>query len=222
MSNFLGEVYEPVRGSALLSGGELIDREGIDLQRSMLFRDLEERIAVFLVLPHDGAYRDAWDERSKAYRFRGHDSTTVESGREKDQIGMYASGRLSENGKFYKAARAYRDGVRAEPLSVQIYEKVESGVWYDKGIFNLVDAEHADEDGRRVFTFILTPANLSRIADDPHHAERMMSAAEKAEIWAACRGRCARCGVQQGLRFMHERRSLECPTCRGEDIGLLG
>jgi hypothetical protein len=222
MSNFLGDVYEPVRASALISGSELIEREGVDLQKGMTFRDLEERIAVFLVLPHDSEYFDRWDPRKLEYTFRGHDSVTVESGYEKDQIGMYASGRLSENGKFYKAATAYRDGVRPEPLQVQVYEKIASGLWYDKGIFNLTDAAQVEEGGRRVFSFTLVPANLGRLRDDAHHAERMLSASEKSAIWELCRGRCARCGTQEGLRFMGDERALACATCRGEEIGLLG
>jgi len=222
MSNFLGDVYEPVRASALLSGGEIMEREGMELGRSMVFRDLEDRISVFLVLPREGVFSDSWDERHHAYVFRGHDSVTVESGREKDQLAMYESGRLSENGKFYKAAIAHREGSRKDPLQVQIYEKVASGVWYDKGIFNLVDAVQESEAGRRIFSFTLSPANLSRITDDAHHAERMLSATEKAAIWEQCRGRCVRCGAQEGLRFIPGTHTLECAVCRGEHIGLLG
>ena len=203
-----------------------MEREGIDLQRGMMFRDLEERISVFLVLPHDGEFKDEWDERQKRYTFRGHDSTTVESGREKDQIAMYASGRLSENGKFLKAANAYKEGTRSDPLPVQIYEKIDSGVWFDKGIFHLIYAARVDSGGRMVFEFHLTLANLSRIADDAHHDERMLSASAKAQAWQSGRGRCNGCATQSGLRFVADARSREvslmCPRCRSEDIGLLG
>ncbi len=221
MSNLLGEVYEPVRASSLVSGSELIEREGVDLQKGMTFRDLEDTLSVFLVLEHDGEFKDTWDARTFTYSFRGHDSTTV-SGREHDQIAMYESGKLSDNGKFLKAARAYAEGARRVVLQIQVYEKVSSGVWFDKGIFNLVDARQDTDGGRKVFTFLLQPANLSRIADDAHHGERMMSAAEKAAIWERARGRCEGCGTQTGLRFVPKEGVLKCPACRGEEIGLLG
>ncbi len=221
MSNLLGEVYEPVRASSLISGSELIEREGVDLQKGMNFRDGGDLISVFLVLQHDGVFKDAWDERMSFYSFRGHDSTTG-AGREHDQIAMYESGRLSDNGKFLKAARAFSEGARTMPLQVQVYEKVSAGVWFDKGIFNLVDARQEKEDSRNVFTFLLRPANLARVEGNARHAERMMSATEKAEIWERAHGRCEGCGTQTGLRFVPRESVLKCPDCRGEHVGLLG
>ncbi len=219
VSNLLGEVYEPVRASAIISSGELIEREGVELHTGMTFRDLEDRISVFLVLSHDGEFVDSWDERAKIYLFRGHDSVTKE-GRLPDQIEMYESGRLSENGKFAKAARAFKEGTRRSALPVQVYEKVAAGVWYDKGIFNLMDVRRDRVGERSVFTFLLQPANIARIADDTHHAERMLSATDKVAIWDAAHGRCTDCGLQTGLRFFAD--ELRCPACRGENIGLLG
>ena len=220
MSNLLGDVYEPVRASAIISGGELVEREGVDLQKGMTFRDLEDRISVFLVLQHDGEFKDRWDARGKRYYFRGHDSVTTD-GPQKDQVAMYESGRLSENGKFLKAIDAKKGGLRPDPLSVQIYEKLDAGVWFDKGIFTLENGQRISDGDRKVFEFELAPADIARIADDAHHGERMMSATEKARIWEKARGRCSRCGTQSGLRFMPEGEIL-CVSCRGESIGLLG
>ena len=204
-SNFLGEVGagEGRMPSSIISASELITREGVELKNGMNFRDAGEQLSVFLVLPREGGFNDEWREEMQMYVYVGHDSTTVESGKVRDQLMMYESGKLTENGKFLKATNAFKDGVRKEPLQVQVYEKLTPGVWYDKGIFNLIDAKHENEGGRKVYKFYLTLADAEFYsADDPDKAERMLPAATKLEIWERCNGRCAECGVQTGLRMI--------------------
>lgn len=205
ISNFLGNVDAPLRASPIISTNELLAREGVNLQKGMNFRDDSVALSVFLVLPpREGEYKDKWHEETQVYVYEGHDSTTVESGKSLDQLMMYESGRLTDNGKFYKAANAFKDGVRAESLQIQVYEKLDPGVWFDKGIFNLVDAKHVAEEGRKVFKFHLTPADsvLDPADRDPHRGERMIPAAAKVEVWKRDNGRCAECGEESGLRFV--------------------
>src|SRR3954469_6240161 len=104
-SNFLGEVngYSH-RASPILSAAELIAREGVNLQKGMNYRDTGGLLSVFLVLSHEGVFHDQWNEDTETYTYQGHDSTTVEGGRLKDQIAIYSDGRVTDNGKFYKAA----------------------------------------------------------------------------------------------------------------------
>jgi hypothetical protein len=202
-SNFLGDVGETRVPSSIISSAELIAREKVELQKGMNFRDGGEQLSVFLVLAREGGFKDEWHEDTQRYIYEGHDSTTVEHGKELDQVAMYESGKLSENGKFFKAANAFKDGVRKEPLQVQVYEKLDPGVWYDKGIFDLVDAAQVREGRRTVFKFYLKLADAEFYSpDDPDTKERMLSAATKAEIWERCRGRCVECDTERGLRMV--------------------
>lgn len=220
MSNFLGDVFLPTESSAILSSSELIAREGVNLQKGMTYRD-KDALPVFLVLPHDGVYTDEWRADTNTYVFRGHDSVTAGAGREQDQVTMYENGRLSDNGKFLKAARTYADGAYKVPLQIHIYEKLDAGIWFDKGIFDLVDAAEVSKEGRRVYEFYLRPSAI--VAEGRHVRERMLPAAAKKDAWAAASGRCQECGTQIGLRFMPGAEvRLLCPTHRGEGGGLLG
>ena len=153
----------------------------------MNFRDGGNQLSVFLVLPREGKYTDTWDETAMRYGYEGHDSVAEgAAGRTDDQLLMYASGKPTENGKFYKAANAYKDGMRAEPLQIQIYEKLDPGVYFDKGIFNLNDATYGkiEGDSRKVARFYLTPADAALAPEERvAWAERMLPASIKAMIW---------------------------------------
>lgn len=228
MSNFLGDVHVSKRPTSILSAAELMEREGIMLQKSMNFRR-EEQLSVFLALQKDdGEFRDAWDAKKQIYIFEGHDSTTKETGgKSNDQLLMYGGDKLTENGRFFKAANEFKDGVRKEPLQIQVYEKLDPGVWFDKGIFDLVDAAGVTESGRKVFKFYLQPADRERRDKDAaHEEERYLGAAAKAAAWEKAKGRCAKCKLQSGLRFVKEGKSLKllCAKDRGESSGwgLLG
>lgn len=225
MSNFLGDIGSVSTLSSILSAAELMTREGVDLRKGMNYRDDGLLLSVFLVLPtHDGEYRDRWNAETGIYEFEGHDSTTIDAGgKAPDQLMMYESGRVTDNGKFYKAAHAFKDGIRAEPLQIQIYEKLDAGVWYDKGIFNLVDARRVSEGGRMVFKFDVQPVGRAAEAIE---TERMLPITEKIAAWVRDKGRCAYCTEQSGLRFVPAYGKLRviCATHRGEQAsrGLLG
>lgn len=205
-----------------------MEREGIMLQKSMNFR-AGEQLSVFLVLQKDdGEFRDAWDAKKQVYTFEGHDSTTKETGgKSLDQLLMYGGDKLTENGRFYKAANEFKDGVRKEPLQIQVYEKLDGGVWFDKGIFDLVDAAGVQEGGRKVFKFSLSPADRARRDKDAaFEDERYLGAAAKAAAWEKGKGRCMKCKIQSGLRFVKEGKKIQllCAKDRGESSGwgLLG
>lgn len=219
MSNFLGNSGALQNPSSLISTAELMAREGVNMQKGMNFRKDGLLLSVFLVLPtHEGEYADEWNAKKHVYTFEGHDSTTIEAGgKTQHQLLMYESGKLTENGKFYKAANEYKDGLRKTPLQVQVYEKLDAGVWYDKGIFELVDVRCIKEGERKIYKFDLDPAG----EETP---ERMMSVVEKIVVWQSDKGRCHKCKVEDGLRFVSERNKVHllCKVHRGESGGLLG
>lgn len=229
MSNFLGDVHVAKRATSILSAAELMEREGMMLQKSMNFRDRGEQLSVFLVLAKDeGEFKDAWDAKKKIYTFEGHDSTTKETGgKSLNQLLMYGGDKLTENGRFYKAANEFKDGVRKDALQVQIYEKLDPGVWFNKGIFDLVDAAGVTEGGRKIFKFFLLPADRERKErDEALEEERYLGAAAKAAAWEKGKGRCMKCKIESGLRFVKEGKKLQllCAKDRGESTGwgLLG
>ena len=228
MSNFLGDVHVARKPTSILSTSELMEREGIRPEKSMNFRDKGEALSVFLVLAKDGVFKDAWDAKRQVYSFDGHDSTTKETGgKSLDQLLMYGGDKLTENGKFFKAANAFKDGMRAEPLQIQVYEKLDPGVWFDKDIFYLVDAKSVMQEGRKVFKFYLEPSDRERTDRKPQD-ERMLPARIKSEVWAREKGRCMTCGIESGLRFVGSGDvttiKLLCAKDRGETSGwgLLG
>ncbi len=204
-SNFLGGTAPQIT-TAIISGNELIAREGVNLTKGMNFRDGRTGLAaVFLVLPsHDGEFRDEWNKETLIYVYEGHDSTTVESGKQTDQLMMYESGKITDNGKFYKAAHAFKDGLVKTPLQIHVYEKLDPGVWYSKGIFNLIDAMRVSENGRKVFKFHLMPAQAFETGElaDERSVENMLPANVKAVVWERAGGRCESCKEDKDLRFV--------------------
>lgn len=229
-SNFLGNPRAAYNSSDLISTNALTTREGFVPQKGMNFRDDRFQIAILLVLPsHAGKYADEWYASEEKYVYEGHDSLTKESGEGTggDQLSMYADGRLTDNGKFYAAAKSYIDGSRHEALLVRVYEKIDPGVWFDKKIFELVDAHQVLKEGRAVFKFDLKP--LANILD-PDFTERMLSASTKVETWLRDQGHCYQCKSENGLRFKTvpdsetTNRHLICESHRGEssERGLLG
>ena len=176
------------------------------------------------MLEHEDGYQDVWDPLTRTYTFRGHDSVTSGTGRRQDQRVMYDSGRLSDNGKFLKAAHAYATRERTDPLQVQVYEKIASGVWFDKGIFNLIGVNEVRDADRLVYVFAMQPANFEFLNQDRYNVERFLPAATKASVYQQADGRCVVCGIQQGLRFVPQGNEVKllCPAHRGEVRGLLG
>jgi hypothetical protein len=230
MSNFLGNPTAGYISSDLLSTNILMEREKIVPHNGMHYRDILTHHAVLLVLPsHGGEYKDEWNSVTNMYTFAGHDSTTENSqGELSDQLDMYSSGKFTENGKFYRAAHEYIDEIRSIPLQVRVYEKIDSGIWFNKGIFDLIDARKVLDSGRTLFKFDLTPLGDT---SGTNFQERMMSATIKSQVWLQDHGHCSECAAQTGLRFVHivtnhvPHIHLVCEIHRGESPakrGLLG
>jgi hypothetical protein len=188
--------------SLIISINEVALREGINLQKGMNFRDNESQCAVFLVLDQEG-FHDTWDIGRSLFIYQGHDSTAEgAAGSNDDQLLMYASGKPTENGKFFKAANAYKDGLRDSPLQIQVYEKLDPGVFFDKGIFNLVDAKYEKVVSRRVAAFYLSPADVTD--HEVSWNERMIDPALKADVWKQSRGRCIVCAGESQMHFVRD------------------
>ncbi len=173
-------------------------REQQGLQKNMNFRD-DGRPSVFLISDRGDEHTDEWHEYEQVFIVEGHDATTKSNAKGEDQELMHESGKLSDNGKFYKVAQSYKDGVRRDPMQIQVYERLDAGVWYDKGLFSLVDAQRHMKDKRRTFQFVLSP--LYGGADDGYKRERMIPASVKQAVWERDQGRCCVCQSDSQLFF---------------------
>lgn len=194
--------------SPIISYHELALRERQSLQKGMNFRT-DGRMSVFLMSTRKNApYQDVWDEDNQLLVYEGHDiSADGRDTKTVDQPMYRDSGRLSDNGKFFNEAVAFKEQKRSEPLQIQVYEKLDVGVWFDKGIFDLVDAKVVEQENRKVFKFYLHPTNEVRTLNDLHKEEykheRMIPTSVKVEVWKRDHGKCVECGANTGLHYDH-------------------
>ena len=203
----MSDLLENTRSSPIISYTELITRERQNLQKGMNFRNDDTRLSVFLMSARRNApYKDEWHEDQQLLIYEGHGvSATGKDKKTVDQPMTRENGRPSDNGKFYKEAMAHKDGAREFPLQIQVYEKLDTGVWFDKGIFNLIDAQYISESGRKVFKFHLKPADAVRVftEDSDYRHERMIPTVVKVEVWKRDKGVCRECKANTGLHYDH-------------------
>ncbi len=192
--------------SAIISYLELSMRERQQLQKGMNFRT-DGRLSVFLMsLRRNAPYKDQWLEDKQVLIYEGHDAKTDQKTKKVIDQPMYReSGRLSDNGKFYNEAIAFKEGKRNGPLQIQVYEKLDTGVWFDKGIFDLVDADYVSDGERKVFKFLLHPTDVVHSVADllEYKHERMIPTSVKVEVWKRDKGQCRKCGEATGLHYDH-------------------
>lgn len=185
---------------------EMCRREGASLQRGMNF-DHGRGYSVLLMSVRKGApYRDRFDDDGITLVYEGHDAPRAQiDPKSVDQPAYTASGRETQNRKFYLAAQAYKDRVTG-PHRVRVYEKIHQGIWSFNGVFELHDSWQETDGRRTVFKFKLVVASdadqgESRPAVLSH--QRLIPTLVKIEVWNRDRGRCVICGAADELHFDH-------------------
>jgi hypothetical protein len=136
--------------SEIISYPELVAREKANLQKGMNF-GIRPAYSIILMSVRRGApYHDRVDLERNLLIYEGHDvhKTTGVDPKRINQPMTTPRGGLTENGKFYKAAKDAAAG-RRRPERVKVYEEIHRGVWSDKGFFQLVDAEVVERKGER-------------------------------------------------------------------------
>ncbi|MBY0537989.1 HNH endonuclease [Patescibacteria group bacterium] len=191
----------------IISYLELVIKEKAHLQKGMNFRK-DSRPSVFLMSVKDNApYADVWDEEKQILIYEGHDVYGAGDKRKEIDQPMYSSGStLTDNGKFFRESERYKNSERTTPLEIQVYEKLMPGIWYDKGLFELLNAEIIVRGNRKVFTFHLHPKQVSAQNPDKifeYTHERMIPAHVKVEVWKRDGGKCTTCGAGDGLHYDH-------------------
>jgi len=193
------------RYKSIISYADIVKREEIMLQRGMNYR-VKPSYSIILMSVRSGApYRDRWHEDTGLLEYEGHDEPK-RGGREPkkvDQPLQYASGKLTENGKFYKAAMGYNEGKQKAEI-VQVYEKISQGVWCDRGRYELIDAKNVFDGERNVFRFFLRPTKTPHARQLFLTKTRIIPTAVKVEVWKRDQGRCVICGSMVNLHFDHD------------------
>src|SRR5574337_1237808 len=121
---------------------EMCQREGLSLQRGMNFQAGDGYSIILMSIRKNAPYQDRFKDDGSTLIYEGHDISKRYSGSDQksvDQLEKTPAGALTENGKFYKAAQEYKQGLRPHER-VKVYEKIHNGIWSYNGVFHLVDA----------------------------------------------------------------------------------
>jgi hypothetical protein len=216
-----------LRYREIISYLEMVQRENIALQRGMNFRVRggAAGYSIILMSVRKGApYQDQWHDESNPgphagmLEYEGHDAPRSRHSnidpKSIDQPMALPGGTLSDNGKFFQAAIAAKEGTIASEV-VQVYEKIANGIWCDRGRYLLLDAEiksvptiSKPSRTRKVFRFYLRPTNTPDVKTLEDERElsisRQIPTAVKVAVWKRDQGKCVMCGAGDNLHFDHD------------------
>ena len=194
--------------NTIISYYELVGIEKQNLQRGMNYR-CSKGHSVFLMSTRSNApYDDEIAADGRILIYEGHDSDKRYSKNPKkdDQPRFLPSGKLTDNGKFEKAALDFKNNKRSAEI-VRVYEKIKDGIWSFNGIFKLVDSYQKQVNGRSVFKFILqlTDEKIKGLEEavELETDARLIPSEVKAQVWKRDKGKCVQCGSKEHLHFDH-------------------
>ena len=196
----------------IVSYFEMCKREGTSLQRGMNFRLRGGHSVILMSVRPNAPYQDQIQDDGAVLIYEGHDhpqTSEVPIPKNNDQPEFLASGHLTENGKFYKAAQDFKSGKKAPDL-VRVYEKLKKGIWSYNGFFHLVDAWRESDGSREVFRFRLEAieetvdlqASVDTLYGKTKH-RRIIPTSVKLAVWKRDGGQCTKCGATDELHFDH-------------------
>ncbi|MDP8248993.1 MAG: HNH endonuclease [Candidatus Tritonobacter lacicola] len=188
---------------------DMCQEEGVNLQRGMNFRLRGIYSVILMSLRRGAPYADRIDDEGRMLIYEGHDISRRRGGPDPkivDQPMRNPGGSLTQNGRFYKAALKYKEGL-SQPEFVRVYEKIHSGIWVFNGLFKLIDAWQEESNARNVFKFKLemteeTEEIVSTRQQELDH-NRLIPAAVKLEVWKRDKGQCVKCRSRDNLHFDH-------------------
>ena len=194
----------------ILSYREMCNRIHVNtIQKGMNFH-LKKDLSVILMSVRPGApYSDEMDHRRNVLIYEGHNvpkSRSIPDPKKVDQPRLTDKGTLTENGKFVKAVENQKAGL-IQSERIIVFEKLNSGVWCEKGLFLLTDYKFQNSDGRNVFKFILTPIDesveISEGRDEDEHS-RLIPTQIKVAVYRRDKGKCVLCGSTKNLHYDHD------------------
>ncbi len=191
----------------IISYAELVAAENANIQKGMNFQ-IKPEYSIFLMSVRKNApYADEWDAKTNTLIYEGHDApiNVTKEPKEADQPFTTPKGTLTENGKFFTEAQAYKMKLAEHPHKVKVYEKIKDGIWCYKGFFSLIDAKILFDGVRNVFKFYLQPVEVKAFNKEivlPHN--RIIPTSVKIEVWARDKGKCVKCGSAENLHYDHD------------------
>ncbi len=185
-------------------------REGTSLQQGMNFGIGGTHSVILMSVRRNAPYRDRLEDNGTTLVYEGHDQPRgpkQPNPKTLDQPERFPSGRLTQNGKFHKAAQLFKTGKRP-PERVRVYEKIHKGIWSYNGIFHLVDSWCEGDEFREVFKFRLIAVEGDERFDQPPQRNlqrrRLIPTPVKLAVWKRDGGKCVICGATDQLHFDHD------------------
>ncbi len=195
----------------VLSYSEMCGIEDCNLQRGMNFRLRSTHSVLLMSIRRNAPYADQVEDDGRTLVYEGHDEPKTAAcpvPKNVDQPMKTPGGSLTQNGKFYLAAKEHKEHAKDAEL-VRVYEKIHKGIWVYNGLFKLVDAWQQAAHGRSVFKFRLelidgdeTSVVRRRAPHDIEH-DRVIPTYVKVAVWRRDRGQCTKCGATDNLHFDH-------------------
>lgn len=194
----------------ILSYWEMCSRQGMALQRGMYFRPPPLYGIILMSRRPNAPYSDSMSDDESTLAYEGHDEKRIAGGpnpKEVDQPLHDHRGQLTQNGQFVEWIEKCKKGI-VPPAVFRVYEKLRPGIWTDRGLYKL-DDYRVEQQGRRVFKFILSQVNYDSTDSRTLHvkeapASRQIPTWVKQEVFKRDKGRCVICGAGDQLHFDHE------------------
>ena len=190
---------------------EMCDQENMQtLQRGMNYR-LNDQYSVILMSQRSNApYNDRVHKDGVTIEYEGHDvprTKAVPEPKLVDQEAKTAKGTLTQNGLFIEATDRFKAQERPAEI-VRVYEKIITGIWSDKGFFQLIDYKRVRSGSRFVYRFIMQATDFeledNHLVENPlQQRSRVIPTKVKKAVWERDKGRCVICGATDELHFDH-------------------
>ena len=196
-----------MNNTKILTYSELVLQEGgMQLQKGMNF-EAQGTYSIVLMSTHRNApYNDIMLEDGRII-YEGHDALKSKNYDKKtiDQPLKNSSGTLTENGKFFKAAQDFKEGLR-DAAQIKVYRKIKSGIWVDMGYYLLVDSFIESDKKRDVCKFLLQPVHSKDLSDNTYselYHDRYIPGEIQKRVYERDKGKCRICGATENLHFDH-------------------
>jgi hypothetical protein len=189
---------------------EMCQREKLSLQRGMNFQVGSGYSIILMSVRSNAPYNDLFLADGSTLIYEGHDvpkgNRSIDP-KSVDQPEFTPGGKLTENGKFHKAAQDFKRRLRL-PERVKVYEKIHAGIWSYNGVFQLVDSWLENTGKRNVFKFKLIAVGEPILAtaltsQSDSERRRIIPTPVKLEVWKRDGGKCVVCGATNELHFDH-------------------
>ncbi len=191
----------------IISYFQLVSNEGgKQIQKGMNF-DIQKSYSIVLMSTEKNApYNDNLFDDG-VIEYEGHDvpKNVIKDKKLIDQPIANPTGTLTENGKFFHAAKDFKEGNR-EAAKVKVYRKLRKGVWVDMGFYDLIDAYLQSDGSREVFKFLLKPTFEDLVETKDHEDllhDRTIPGEIQREVYIRDQGKCRLCSSTENLHFDH-------------------